>query len=113
MVNLLAESQLPSLQHRVAQLSSSLIAKMAHAPRNNPTPEKVLQATSRNPNLFPRRTWAHDAAVPLTTLNVATTIREKGADIPHPDYTPAPPWDPPLPCIIDDWLPHPKSQYIP
>ena len=112
-LNLRAESQLPSIHNRITALTSSLIAKMAHSPRPSTQPAKVLAAAERDPTLFTRRTWAREAAVSITEARVMQIIRAKGKDVSHPDYSPAPPWCPPLPNIQDEWLTNSKSTYNP
>ena len=113
LINLRLEARIPSIESRIKTLTASLVAKMAHSPRPSTPPEKVFAAADRDPTLFNDRTWARKAAAALVDTKMATCIREKGTDTPHPDYSPPPPWRPLLPSIKYDWLKHPKSAYHP
>lgn len=113
LINLRLESRIPSIKSRIKTLTASLVAKMSHSPRTSAPPEKVFAAADRDPDLFTDKTWARGAATALLDTRIATCIREKGTDTPHPAYTPPPPWRPLLPLITYDWLQHPKSQYHP
>lgn len=99
MLNLRAEAQLPSLHHRISQLTDILVDKMAHSSRLYSVPERVLIAANDDPVLF---TWARCAVATLSAINRTSAIKNKGADVLHLDHTPAPPWNLPLPNIIDN-----------
>ena len=90
-LNLRAESQLPFIHHRITALTASLIAKMAHSPSSSTPPAEVLAAAERDPTLFTRKTWARETFASITEARVMQTIRAKGKDVNHPDYSPAPP----------------------
>ncbi|XP_045122681.1 uncharacterized protein LOC123511124 [Portunus trituberculatus] len=110
-LNLRMEAQLVAIKHRIPQLSATLIGKMAASARPYIAPGKVFSTLGQDPHLF-RHTWARGSAAAVTSCGVADTIRDKGQDSPHPDYTPAPPWSPPL-TISSDWLSLPKSSLHP
>ena len=90
-LNLRAETHLPSIQTRIDACTASLVAKMRHSPRPSTLPDKVLAVTNLDRNLFRKRTWPREAASSLLRADIVQTLREKGRDTPHPDFSPAPP----------------------
>ncbi|MPC45267.1 hypothetical protein E2C01_038962 [Portunus trituberculatus] len=79
------------LATRVADLTASLIVKLAQSPTPATPPAKAIVVAKQDPTLFNKRKLAQEAATALTKARITQTILEKGKDTTHLAFSPDPP----------------------
>lgn len=86
-VNLREETNLPAISHRALQRTASLVAKMAHSPKQYIAPQKALEAADRDRMLFATTSWAAAAGEALRKTGILETVHRKGKNLPHPAFS--------------------------
>ena len=94
--NMLLETGLQPLQHRIQTLAACFAAKILQARAPTPLQGKLLAAMPHDREVFPQRTWVDSLVDCIASCGLIAPLLHKGRDGMHPEYTPPPPWDPPL-----------------
>lgn len=108
-INLRAELTLPPLKSRVSQMTATLVSKMHSSSTCHTAAAKIVNAAYRDWRLPSKHAWKHAAGEILRQTNVLYPIHRKGQDLPHPAYSPPPPWNPTFRNITGPWLPDSKA----